>query len=590
MGRGYRRSMYQVLYRKWRPSTFSDVCGQPHITKALQNEIRQNRPAHAYLFIGSRGTGKTSCAKILAKAVNCLHPQDGNPCNECDNCRGIDDGSILDVEEIDAASNNGVDSIRDLREAVNFTPAVAKYRVYIIDEVHMLSDGAFNALLKTLEEPPPHVIFILATTEVHKLPATILSRCQRFDFARIAPEDIAARLQTVAHGEGFSLTEEAAMLLSRLSDGAMRDALSLTDQCLSRSREITVKTVAEATGLAGREHLYILSKAVRERDSGALLTEIDRLYNASQDMARLCVEWLEFYRELMLCKSVSKPERMIAATDGEISRLKAEAALYELPAVIHAMEVLQSACARLSGGGDRRLETEMAALKLCMPALDDSAEALLRRVDALENALRRLSAGLPASADTSALPKEAAPVHGSPDEKHETPSLHPHERTMHSGAAALSSSVPSGAPESGLSDPALTADRAGDASNGNKPPAENGAENAADTGEKPLDAWKDVLSCLRESCAPLYGVLEHSDASVSETHIIIYTDNPLFRELIKSSVNKAALLGAIAQVTGRRYRIGVRVRQPACEEEAEDPLAALLRRGEKGGIPVTRHT
>ncbi|MBR5134130.1 MAG: DNA polymerase III subunit gamma/tau, partial [Clostridia bacterium] len=406
--------MYQVLYRKWRPKTFSDVSGQTHIIAALQNEIREGRPAHAYLFIGSRGTGKTSCAKILAKAVNCLSPQNGDPCNACDNCRGIDDGSILDVVEIDAASNNGVDSIRELREAVNFTPAVAKYRVYIIDEVHMLSDGAFNALLKTLEEPPPHVIFILATTEAHKMPATILSRCQRFDFSRIAPEDIAARLQTVANGEGFSLADDAAMLLARLADGAMRDALSLTDQCLSRSRDITVDIVAQATGLAGREHLYQLSEAVRTRNGSRALALIDKLYNASQDMARLCAEWLEFYRELMLCKSVEHPEQIIVATDAEIAHLKEEAAAYTLPAVLYAMETLQDACRKLQLGGDRRLETEMAAMRLTDPSLDGSKEALLARIDALESALRRVSAGVPVAVQSDAPPAQApAPAQAS---------------------------------------------------------------------------------------------------------------------------------------------------------------------------------
>ena len=224
--KGRWKSLYQVLYRKWRPRCFADVVGQPQVTVTLQNELMAGRIAHAYLFTGSRGTGKTTCAKILAKAVNCLHPQDGDPCGECEICRAADDGSLMDIVEIDAASNNGVDNIRTLREEANFTPASAKYRVYIIDEVHMLSVGAFNALLKTLEEPPPHVIFILATTEVHKLPATILSRCQRFDFRRIPPEDIADRLDYVARQEGATVDRDAALLLARLADGALRDALA----------------------------------------------------------------------------------------------------------------------------------------------------------------------------------------------------------------------------------------------------------------------------------------------------------------------------------------------------------------------------
>ncbi len=552
---------YQVLYRKWRPKTFADVSGQPHIVAALQNEVRQGRPAHAYLFIGSRGTGKTSCAKILAKAVNCLNPQGGDPCNECDNCRGIDDGSILDVMEIDAASNNGVDNIRELREAVNFTPAVAKYRVYIIDEVHMLSDGAFNALLKTLEEPPPHVIFILATTEAHKMPATILSRCQRFDFARIAPEDIAARLQTVAAGENFTLTDEAAMLLARLADGAMRDALSLTDQCLSRSREIDAEVVAAATGLAGREHLYALSAAVRAHQSGEALALIDKLYNASQDMARLCTEWLGFYRELMLCKSVARPQDIIIATDAELARLQQEAAQYDLAAVLYAMDTLQQACQRLQQGADRRLETEMAALRLCDPSLDTSSAALVSRIETLEKALNRLAAGMPTS---SAVPTPApTPVAATTAASPVTPPPVQEEKPQ-----------PTVVPETPVTPPA---------------PAAPSASEEDTSSERPFTDWRDVLERLRETSAPLFGVLEHTTAVMTDTHVIIYTDNPLFKVLLAGGNNKTALFQAIAEVTGKRYKLGVRAPQnAAAEDAADDPLQALLKAGEENGIPVTR--
>ena len=248
--------MYQVLYRKYRPKVFADVVGQPQVTVTLRNELQAGRIAHAYLFTGSRGTGKTTCAKILAKAVNCLHPVEGDPCGDCEICRGIDSGAVMDVVEIDAASNNGVENIRNLREEASFTPAAARYRVYIIDEVHMLSIGAFNALLKTLEEPPAHVIFILATTEVHKLPATILSRCQRFDFKRIASEDIADRLSDVAKREGAALEREAALLIARLADGALRDALSLLDQCMGRSREVT-QAVCNRNGGIGQPRAFV---------------------------------------------------------------------------------------------------------------------------------------------------------------------------------------------------------------------------------------------------------------------------------------------------------------------------------------------
>ena len=263
--------MYKVLYRKYRPRVFADVVGQPQVTVTLKNELMRGRISHAYLFTGSRGTGKTTCAKILARAVNCLRPVDGDPCGECEICRGLEDGSLLDVMEIDAASNNGVENVRAIIEETSFTPARAKYRVYIIDEVHMLSPAAFNALLKTLEEPPAHVVFILATTEVHKLLPTILSRCQRFDFHRIDPELMAARLEQVSGLEGARLDQEAALLIARTADGALRDALSLLDQCLGRGTHITLETVYETAGLAARDYLGQLARAVAERDPAAAL-------------------------------------------------------------------------------------------------------------------------------------------------------------------------------------------------------------------------------------------------------------------------------------------------------------------------------
>ena len=312
--------MYQVLYRKWRPQVFSDVVGQPQVTVTLQNELKAGRIAHAYLFTGSRGTGKTTCAKILAKAVNCLSLKEGDPCGECESCVGIDNGSVMDVVEIDAASNNGVENIRNLREEASFTPAAAKYRVYIIDEVHMLSIGAFNALLKTLEEPPAHVVFILATTEVHKLPATILSRCQRFDFHRIDPEVIADRLQFVAGEENAHLEREAALLIARIADGGMRDALSLLDQCMGRSSEITLEVVSETAGLAGRDHLFSLADTVLRQNGGQALEQIDELHKASKDMVRLCEELAGHFRNLMLLKTMKNPQNLIVVSQDEYQK------------------------------------------------------------------------------------------------------------------------------------------------------------------------------------------------------------------------------------------------------------------------------
>ncbi len=533
--------MYQVLYRKWRPQTFSDVSGQEAVTTALKNELRSGRLAHAYLFTGSRGTGKTTCAKILAKAVNCLHPVDGDPCNACDVCRGIDAGTVLDVVEIDAASNNGVDNIRDLREEVNFTPSVAKYRVYIIDEVHMLSPGAFNALLKTLEEPPAHVIFILATTEVHKLPATILSRCQRFDFHRIAPADIAARLSYVAEQEGVTLAEDAALLLARLADGALRDGLSLLDQCIARSQTVTAEVVAEATGLAGRDYLFELSAAVRAGDSGAALALIDRLYGASKDMERLCAEWTEYFRNLMILKSVQDAGDLIVAPPAELERMAKEADGFELPAILHCMDVLQRALERLRGGVSPRVEMEMAVLRLCAPELDSGMDSLLRRIARLEDAVKTgavpapaAPAAVPAPAAAEPAPAPAAPVPAAPD-------------------------LP--------------------------PPPE--AEPPGPEEEVPFERWNDVLDTLAGTCPPLYGVLVGSTALLRGEYVLICTDNDMFKSLVTRDGNKNVLLGAIRAVTGRNHRIGIKKATPAPAAAASsDPLSAFLQRSQEQGLVV----
>lgn len=386
--------MYRVLYRKWRPQTFSDVVGQPQVTKALACQIKENRLSHAYLFTGSRGTGKTSCAKIFAKAVNCLHPVNGDPCNECEICKGIDDGTVLDIVEIDAASNRGVDDIRQLREEVKFTPSQAKFRVYIVDEVHMLTIEAFNALLKTLEEPPEHVKFILATTEVQKLPSTILSRCQRYDFRRIEPEVIAKRLQRISEEEGASLDMDAAILIARLADGAMRDALSLLDRCLSTAEPpITVQTVTLAAGLMGRDYLFNLCRTIAKRDTAAALTILDDLHKASCDTERLCTELINQFRNLLIIHTVEHPEKLIIATNEEIEENRKLASLFTTEAILRALNVLSDAVDAIKKTQNRRVEAEMALIRLCRPETDTSVAALAQRVADLEQKLRNIQSG-----------------------------------------------------------------------------------------------------------------------------------------------------------------------------------------------------
>ena len=408
--------MYQVLYRKWRSPTFADVVGQDHVTATLRRALATGRLSHAYLFTGPRGTGKTSCARILAKAVNCLEPKDGEPCNECDICRGIDSGSILDVIEIDAASNNGVDNIRDLREETNFTPAQGKFRVYIIDEVHMLSAGAFNALLKTLEEPPSYVIFILATTEVHKLPATVLSRCQRFDFHRISAEDIAKRLLYVAGKEGFALEEAAAMLLARVADGAMRDALSLLDRCRAEGEAITAAYVAKCIGMADRRYLFELTDAVLERDIARCLELVHRLYQDACDMERLCEELLLHLRNLLILLTVRSPREFLTCTEEDLQLYKEQAGSCATPQLLRYMEILEQAGSNLRRSADRRMEMELGLIRLCTV---DNGQLILDNSSAAKAAAPKPQAPapvpIPAPAPVQAAPDPAPPASDASD-------------------------------------------------------------------------------------------------------------------------------------------------------------------------------
>ena len=385
--------MYRVLYRKWRPQTFEDVSGQPHITDTLMNEVKENRLAHAYLFTGSRGTGKTSCAKILSKAINCLDPVNGNPCNKCEICKGIDEGSVLDVVEIDAASNRGIDDIRALREESAFTPAQAKFRVYIIDEVHMLTIEAFNALLKTLEEPPEHIVFILATTEVQKLPSTILSRCQRFDFRRISVDSIVDRLKYVASQENVTIDNTAATLIARIADGGMRDALSIFDRCLSISENVDEKVVSDAAGIMSKDYLFALSTAFKNKDTSKALSIIDELHNSSCDTERLCTELTNHFRSLLVIKSVNNPENILVSTNEELEELKNISELFSIEEILSIMNILSATIASIKVTQNRRVETEMAIIKICSPEVSTDLSALYARIANLEQKLNAIENG-----------------------------------------------------------------------------------------------------------------------------------------------------------------------------------------------------
>ena len=358
--------MYRALYRKWRPRKFADVVGQEAIVTALQNQIAAGRIGHAYLFTGTRGTGKTTCAKIFAKAVNCLDTTSPDPCGECAVCKGIDEGTILDVSEIDAASNNSVDDIRDLRDETAYLPAVCKYKVYIIDEVHMLSTSAFNALLKTMEEPPEHVIFILATTEVQKVPATILSRCQRYDFQRITADKIAGRLEYVAGQENIELDHNAAELIGRLADGAMRDALSILDTCAGVSNTVDEALVRRMAGVTDRKYLFEISDAIAARDAVKALQEIAALRQQSVDMRRLCMELAGHYRNLML-SALPGGTDLLTGTSPEEEAAYAARKDFPQAEAVRAVNAFGAALEKMARGTDQRIELELAVFSLTQP-------------------------------------------------------------------------------------------------------------------------------------------------------------------------------------------------------------------------------
>ena len=380
--------MYQALYRKWRPQTFADVIGQDHITSVLQYQVEQNRVSHAYLFCGSRGTGKTTCAKLLAKAVNCTNLQNGNPCNECEACRSINNATSLDVAELDAASNNKVDDIRRLCDEVIFPPSSLKKRVYIVDEVHMLTTQAFNALLKTLEEPPEHAVFILATTELQKVPATIVSRCQRFDFSRIRKEKIVDRLMMICSEEGINIDRDAAFVIANLSDGAMRDALSLLESCAAKGAYISTEYVINLLGLSNREQLLELLYSASRQNSSRALALLEELYTKNGDLSTCFAELLEICRDIFIIQNVSAPNMYINSTEDEMKRLR-EVADSTPPELLNYYigEIQKFLSDTPAFGLNKKVAAEIAVIKMTTPSSTETVESLLARISQLERSL-----------------------------------------------------------------------------------------------------------------------------------------------------------------------------------------------------------
>ena len=611
--------MYRALYRKWRPQRFEDVVGQRAIVTALKNQITANRVGHAYLFTGVRGTGKTTCAKIFAKAVNCLHPVNGDPCGECEICKGIDNGSILDVVEMDAASNNGVDDIRDLRDETAYTPSACKYKVYIIDEVHMLSTAAFNALLKTLEEPPAHVIFILATTEIQKVPATILSRCQRYDFTRIGPEDIARRVEYIAGEEKLELSPDGAELIARLADGALRDALSILDTCAGVTAKIDADVVRRMAGVTDRSYLFRISDALEAQDGATALAQLAQLRQQSVDVKRLTEELIAHYRALMLAALPGGQSLLSGVSPEEEALYLEKGPQLGQREAIRAIRALGSALEHMTRGSDQRIELELALFGLSEPSQQPQAvpvQAAPVRAAAQPAAPQPFASATAvqpfASAPTPQPPIPSVPVvqpaaepkpvkaepsvpseisveQTSPVQTEELPPLPEEPPVQQAGM------LPWDEPAAQAAQPAAPMPAESEPVPQPEPPKPAPTPAAKPVPEKPQDAgqegtalypyWPQVVQQLQEKDPMLYTYLRKSKAYFDGTRVLI-DGGKTFRDFIRANKDSQRLIKKlIKDVSGTAVPIGPYEPKSAGKtvSNAEQSLRAL----EKLGLDVS---
>ncbi len=611
--------MYRALYRKWRPQRFEDVVGQRAIVTALKNQITANRVGHAYLFTGVRGTGKTTCAKIFAKAVNCLHPVNGDPCGECEICKGIDNGSILDVVEMDAASNNGVDDIRDLRDETAYTPSACKYKVYIIDEVHMLSTAAFNALLKTLEEPPAHVIFILATTEIQKVPATILSRCQRYDFTRIGPEDIARRVEYIAGEEKLELSPDGAELIARLADGALRDALSILDTCAGVTSKIDADVVRRMAGVTDRSYLFRISDALEAQDGATALAQLAQLRQQSVDVKRLTEELIAHYRALMLAALPGGQSLLSGVSPEEEALYLEKGPQLGQREAIRAIRALGSALEHMTRGSDQRIELELALFGLSEPPQQPQAvpvQAAPVRAAAQPAAPQPFASATAvqpfASAPTPQPPIPSVPVvqpaaepkpvkaepsvpseisveQTSPVQTEELPPLPEEPPVQQAGM------LPWDEPAAQAAQPAAPVPAELESVPQPEPPKPAPTPAAKPVPEKPQDAgqegtalypyWPQVVQQLQEKDPMLYTYLRKSKAYFDGTRVLI-DGGKTFRDFIRANKDSQRLIKKlIKDVSGTAVPIGPYEPKSAGKtvSNAEQSLRAL----EKLGLDVS---
>ena len=565
--------MYQALYRKWRPKTFSDVVGQEHVTETLQRQVAEGRLSHAYLFTGTRGTGKTTCAKILAKAVNCEHPENGNPCNKCQSCLGIESGGFLDVMELDAASNNGVDHVRALRDEAIYSPAQVKKRVYIIDEVHMLSIAAFNALLKILEEPPEHLMFILATTELHKVPATILSRCQRFAFRRILPREIVGRLNYIAEQEGIDLRPDGAELLAHIADGALRDALSLLDQCAAAGGTIDSAAVLDALGLAGNLQTAQLMDCVLRRDTKAALLLLHRLYGSGKDVGAVLGELSALARDLLISKTA--PEGGAALLTGGYDGQTMDSLLRQADSarLIAICTTLQRAAADMNVSVNRRTDAELCLLKLCDETLSGDLSAINARLARLEQQMATgvrysaaegtVQAEKPAPAKTAAKPT-AVEDEAPPPWEDSAPA--PADGSFDDAPPPYGEPAEPERPQSATPAPAPQA-------------AEPKAEASAPTGDS--DIWLALMESYKNRLTPdKRAFVGQADGRLANGVLTVYCPTAVTKAMLDTEAVAAVLREVTGQSVGRAVAVRFVVGEPE-DGKKRDKFQDLLRMGSK---------
>ncbi len=561
--------MYQALYRKWRPRTFDDVVGQDHITDTLKRQVAAGRLSHAYLFTGTRGTGKTTCAKILARAVNCENPQDGNPCNRCPACLGIENGSILDVLELDAASNNGVDQVRALRDEAVYTPAAVRKRVYIVDEVHMLSTAAFNALLKILEEPPAHLLFILATTELHKVPATIKSRCQQFSFKRILPGQIAQRLGYVAEQEGIQLTGEGAALLARLADGGLRDALSLLDQCSGGEGQITEQTILDTLGLAGNLETAALMQRLALHDTAGALESLGTLYANGKDVASVLGELASLTRDLLLRKTAPQGGAALLAGGYDEGTMRALGEKLSAQRLLQMLTQLQKTLADLPRSSNRRTDAELCLIRLSDEQLDESLAGLAARVARLEEKLAGVSAG-------TVIPAAVVPERPAVEKVPQTKDTPPWEEPQPAPAAVPQSPKKAPVPQK-VEMPSQSQPQ---------PQTQPAAQSPAQGGNSAF--WPSFAAGLKGKVSPTVMPYLNNSAKVKGVwrnhRLTLWVDG----EFTRSMLNKPAILDGMAQAAqatfgGEKPVVSVVVGVPPVDEPEE--TAAVTKPAEPAEVP-----